>query len=347
MDELSLVAVKEVSKRYSPRFSPAISRLTLTLNRGEILALLGPSGCGKTTTLRLIAGFEVPDEGTILLNGVPMAGNGFWVPPEERKIGMVFQDYALFPHLTLLENVAFGLRGRGRRERETKAMEVLEMVGMAGMAQRYPHELSGGEQQRVALARALAPGPLVILLDEPFSNLDTDMKTLMRREVERILRETGMSAILVTHDQEEAFAMADRVGVLYQGSLEQLAAPEVLYHTPATRFVADFVGEADFLPGEVQEGIVTEVGTFHDGSGLPKGTKVELMIRPDDVDFEPNENGNGLIAGRKFRGSENRYALMLPSGIRLRSSQPSDRVLPTGTRVRVIVRPTHVVVFPR
>ncbi len=346
MDDLSLVALKEVSKRYSPRFSPAISRLTLTLERREILALLGPSGCGKTTTLRLIAGFEVPDEGTILLNGVPMAGNGFWVPPEARKIGMVFQDYALFPHLTLLENVAFGLQGRGRTEKEAKAMKVLAMVGMDGMAERYPHELSGGQQQRAALARALAPGPLVILLDEPFSNLDADMRSEMRREVEKILRESGMSAILVTHDQEEAFAMADRVGVLNNGSLEQMDAPETLYHMPATRFVADFVGEADFLAGEIQGGIVTEVGTFEDGSGLPKGTKVELMIRPDDVDFEPSEGGQGVIAGRKFRGSENRYALTLPSGIRLRSSQSSDRVLPRGARVRVNVRPTHLVVFP-
>ena len=346
MDDQSLVVLEEVTKRYSPRFPPAISRLSLTLKRGEILALLGPSGCGKTTTLRLIAGFEVPDEGTIFLNGVPMAGNGFWVEAEARKIGMVFQDYALFPHLTLLENVAFGLHSKGRKEREGKVMQVLKMVEMDGMVQRYPHELSGGQQQRVALARALAPGPLVILLDEPFSNLDADMRADMRREVERILRESGMSAILVTHDQEEALSMADRVGVLNNGSLEQLAAPEVLYHTPATRFVADFVGEADFLPGEVQDGIVTELGLLHGGSGLSKGTKVELMIRPDDVHFEPCEDGNGIIAGRRFRGSENRYAILLPSGTRLRSSQASDRVLPRGTKVKVFVRPTHVVVFP-
>jgi len=346
MDDRSLVVLREVTKQYSPRFSPAISCLSITLNRGEILALLGPSGCGKTTTLRLIAGFDVPDEGVILLDGAPVAGNGFWVPPEARKIGMVFQDYALFPHLTLLENVAFGLHGKGKKERSARAMEVLKTVGMGGMAQRYPHELSGGQQQRVALARALAPGPVVILLDEPFSNLDADMRTDMRREVERILRESDMSAILVTHDQEEALSMADRVGVLNNGSLEQLAAPEVLYHTPATRFVADFVGEADFLPGEVQDGIVTEVGTFQDRSGLPKGARVELMIRPDDVHFEPCEDGNGVIAGRRFRGSENRYLLLLPSGSRLRSSQSSDRVLARGTKVKVVVRPTHVVVFP-
>jgi len=345
MDDPSIVTLKEVTKLYAPALPPAINRLNLSLRNGEILALLGPSGSGKTTALRLIAGFEAPDEGTILLNGNPMAGNGFWVPPEKREIGMVFQDYALFPHLTLLENVAFGLRGK-KREREAKSMAVLDLVGMESMARRYPHELSGGEQQRVALARALAPSPLLILLDEPFSNLDADMRAEMRREVEKILRQSGMTAILVTHDQEEAFSMADRVGVLKNGSLEQLAAPETLYHTPATRFVADFVGQADFLPGEVQEGIVTEVGTFHDGSGLPKGTKVELMIRPDDVDLDLSESGNGVITSRRFRGSENLYTLKLPSGLRLHSSQSSTRVVPTGTKVRVIVQPSHVVVFP-
>lgn len=346
MEDFGLVALVGVTKRYSSKFAPAISRLTLALHKGEILALLGPSGSGKTTALRLIAGFETPDEGTILLDGIPMAGGNVWIPPEERNIGMVFQDYALFPHLTLLENVTFGLRNRGKRGREAKAMEVLAMVGMDSMAGRYPHELSGGQQQRVALARALAPGPVVILLDEPFSNLDADMRTDMRREVEKILRQTGMSAILVTHDQEEAFAMADRVGVLNNGCLEQLDAPETLYHTPATRFVADFVGEADFVPGIVEKEIVTEVGVFDNVSGLPQGTKVELMIRPDDVHFEPSPKGGALIAGRRFRGSENRYALTLPSGLRLRSSQSSDRVLPPGTRVRIVVEPTHIVVFP-
>jgi iron(III) transport system ATP-binding protein len=338
-----LLLVNAVDKRYGADF--AVAHLSFSLEKGEILALLGPSGSGKTTALRLIAGFETPDAGTIVLNGVAVAGNGRWLPPEERKVGMVFQDYALFPHLTLLGNVLFGLSG-SKREKERKAMEVLAKVGMERMASRYPHELSGGQQQRIALARALAPEPWLILLDEPFSNLDADMRAEMRREVEKVLRESGMTAVLVTHDQEEAFVMADRVGVLSNGSLEQLAAPEVLYHTPATRFVADFVGEADFLPGEVQDGILTEIGVLQNRSGLPRGTRVEIMIRPDDVEFEPSEDANGVVAGRKFRGSENRYALRLPSGVRLRSSQPSTRVVAAGTKVKVSVRLEHVVLFP-
>jgi iron(III) transport system ATP-binding protein len=346
MNRPNLVTLNEVTKRYPQAAAPAVSRLSLTLEAGEIIALLGPSGSGKTTALRLIAGFEAPDEGMILLNGLPMSGGEFWVSPEAREIGMVFQDYALFPHLTLLDNVAFGLRAFRKREREAKAMEILEVVGMDLLAQRYPHELSGGQQQRVALARALAPDPLVILLDEPFSNLDADMRTEMRTEVEKILRGSNMSAIMVTHDQEEAFSMADRVGVLNDGSLEQVAAPETLYHTPATRFVVDFVGQADFLPGEVQEGIKTEVGTFPDESGLLKGTRVEVMMRPDDVGMEPSADGEVLVAERKFRGSENLYTLILPSGGHLHSSQSSTLVVPAGTKVKVTVRPSHLVVFP-
>ncbi len=275
---MDLLLLDRVSKRFGAAGPPAVDGLSLRVSEGEILALLGPSGCGKTTTLRLIAGLESPDAGTITLRGQIVAGPGRAVPPEERGVGIVFQDYALFPHLTVADNVAFGLPRAARRSR---VEAVLELVGLGGFGPRYPHELSGGQQQRVALARALAPAPALLLLDEPFSNLDADLRAQMRDEVERILRTSGTTAVFVTHDQEEAFTLADRVGVLLAGRIEQLAPPQELYHRPATRFVAAFVGAADFLPGVVStQGIVTEVGTFANVDQLAAGARVDVMIRP-------------------------------------------------------------------
>ena len=346
MDDTSLITVEELSKTHARSSPAAVSALSFTLRQGEILALLGPSGSGKTTTLRLIAGFDRPDGGRILLNGRPVSGNGVWVAPEERRIGMVFQDYALFPHLTLLDNVMFGLQNESRTSRVDSARRVMAVVGMEELAQRYPHEISGGQQQRVALARALAPNPLVLLLDEPFSNLDFDMRAEMREELLRILRASEISAIMVTHDQEEALAVADRVGVLNYGFLEQLSEPEVLYRRPWTRFVAEFVGQSDFLPGVVGDGIETEVGSFPDDSGLPRGTEVELLIRPDEVDVEATDDGEGVVTRRRFGGAENLYNLTLPSGVQIRSTQPSTRILPTGVRVKITVRPANLIVFP-
>ena len=318
--------------------------LSLRVAEGEILALLGPSGCGKTTTLRLVAGLEHPDAGTITLRGRVVAGPDRAVPPEERGVGIVFQDYALFPHLAVADNVAFGLP-RGARGR---VGEVLDLVGLGGFGARYPHELSGGQQQRVALARALAPAPALMLLDEPFSNLDADLRAQMRDEVERILRESRTTAVFVTHDQEEAFTLADRVGVLHAGRIEQVATPQELYHRPATRFVAAFVGAADFLPGVVSaEGIVTEIGTFANVDQLPSGGRVDVMIRPDDITFAPQADGPGTIVRRYFRGSETVYCIRLPSGDRVHSSQPSASVLPTGMRVRPAPHVLHVVAFER
>jgi iron(III) transport system ATP-binding protein len=259
-------------------------------------------------------------------------------------VGIVFQDYALFPHLTVGDNVAFGLPRPARRSRVD---EVLDLVGLRDLAPRYPHELSGGQQQRVALARALAPAPALLLLDEPFSNLDADLRTQMRDEVERILRASRTTAVFVTHDQEEAFTLADRVGVLRAGHIQQLAPPQELYHRPATRFVAAFVGAADFLPGTVtDQGIVTEVGTFANVDQLPTGGSVDVMIRPDDITFVPQADGLGTIVRRYFRGSETVYCIRLPSGDRVHSSQPSASVLPTGMRVRPEAHVLHVVAFP-
>ena len=341
---MDLLVLDRVCKRFGRDAAPAVDDLSLRVAEGEILALLGPSGCGKTTTLRLIAGLEIPDAGTITLRGRVVAGPGHGVPPEERGVGIVFQDYALFPHLTVGDNVGFGLSRATRRDRVD---DVLDLVGLRGLSTRYPHELSGGQQQRVALARALAPAPAVMLLDEPFSNLDADLRAQMRDEVERILRASATTAVFVTHDQEEAFTLADRVGVLRAGRVEQVATPSQIYHRPATRFVASFVGAADFLPGVVTGlGIVTEVGTFANVEQLEVGVRLDVMVRPDDITFVPETDGSGTIIRRYFRGSETVYCIRLPSGHRVHSSQPSASILPTGMRVRVSSHVLHVVAFP-
>jgi len=346
---MALVHLEHVTKRFGADRPPATDGLSFTVESGRILALLGPSGCGKTTTLRLIAGFETPDQGRIAIAGrtVADADRGIHVEPEARGVGVVFQDYALFPHLTIAQNVGFGLERTSRSERRARVAQVLDLVGLTDFAERYPHELSGGQQQRVAVARALAPAPTLILLDEPFSNLDADLRAQMRDEVEKILRATGTTAIFVTHDQEEAFTIADQVGVLDRGRLEQVGAPEVIYHNPATPFVAEFVGAADFLPGFVsREGIVTEIGVFGNLNGRALGSRVRVMIRPDDVTFVPDAAGEAVIVRRYFRGSENLYCLGLPSGHRVHSSQPSSAAFPNGLRVRPEAHVLHVVTFP-
>jgi iron(III) transport system ATP-binding protein len=346
---MALVELENVTKRFGPDRSPATDGLSFTVESGRIVALLGPSGCGKTTTLRLIAGFETPDQGRIAIAGrtVADAERGIHVEPEARGVGVVFQDYALFPHLTTAQNVGFGLERAGREARRARVARVLDLVGLTDFAGRYPHELSGGQQQRVAVARALAPASSLILLDEPFSNLDADLRAQMRDEVEKILRATGTTAIFVTHDQEEAFVFADQVGVLHGGRLAQIGAPEVIYHNPATPFVAEFVGAADFLPGLVTaQGVVTEIGVFANPNGRTAGARVSVMIRPDDVTFIPDPAGDAVIVRRYFRGSESLYCLGLPSGHRVHSSQPSSAAYPNGLRVRPQAQVLHVVTFP-
>ncbi len=344
---MPLLTLADVSKRYAADQPPAVNGLSLAVEEGEIVALLGPSGCGKTTTLRLIAGFEAPDAGTVSLRGDVVAGPGRFVAPEARGVGIVFQDYALFPHLSVDDNVGFGLDRLDRSARRARIGDVLDLVGLEGFGGRFPHELSGGQQQRVAVARALAPAPALLLLDEPFSNLDADLRAQMRDDVEAILRNTGTTAVFVTHDQEEAFTLADRVGVLHGGRIAQLASPEDVYHRPATQFVAEFVGAADFLPGLVTaEGIVTELGVFANRDGLAAGTPVEVMIRPDDISFVPSADGSGVIVRRFFRGSETLYCIRLPSGHRVHSSQPSASMFTTGSRVHAEAQVLHVVAFP-
>ena len=343
---MSLLELVAVTRRYRRGQPPAIDAVTLGVSRGEILALLGPSGSGKTTLLRLIAGFEHPDSGTVAIADRLVASATVAVPPEERGVGIVFQGYALFPHLTAEGNVGFGLHTLDTRRREARVSELLELVGLPAFARRYPHELSGGQQQLVALARALAPSPAVLLLDEPFSNLDADLRGEMRRDVENILRTTGTTVVFVTHAQDEAFAIADRVGVLNHGRLEQLGTPEDVYHRPATPFVAEFVGSAIFVPGVVDAGgLVTPVGTFPAVGAGAVGTRVDVMIRPDDVTFAPDADGAAVVVDREFHGTETVYCLELSNGRRLYSSQPSWAAAAVGDRVRIEVRLEHVVTF--
>ena len=345
---MSLIELSHISLTYPNAPHPALQDLSLTIEEGTILSVLGPSGCGKTTVLRSIAGFERPQTGQIRIAGRAVCDETHWVPPETRGVGMVFQDYALFPHLTVAENVAFGLHQTEKTTTARIVNETLNFVGLKGLGDRYPHELSGGQQQRVAIARALAPKPVVILLDEPFSNLDPDMRGQMREEVQEILQRSGTTAVLVTHDHDEAFAMADHIAVLNAGRLEQFDTPETIYHTPSTRFVANFVGQADFLPGRVENGkIQTEVGLFENVAGHPHGRDVEIMIRPDDVHIIPASPGGARILCRIFKGSENLYTVLLPSGQLLHSSEASTTVYPIGTTVELKVVATHVVLFPR
>ncbi len=341
------VRLDNVSKYFAS--ARAVFRLTVGIGQGEFFSLLGPSGCGKTTTLRLIAGLERPDEGAVSIGGEVVAAADTWVSPEKRGIGIVFQDYALFPHMRVAQNVAFGLKGCGRKQAGARVEELLDLTGLAGLAGRYPHELSGGERQRVALARSLAPRPRVILLDEPFSNLDADLREELRRETKRILKEQAATTILVTHDQEEAFSLSDRVGVLQGGTLEQLGSPAEIYHRPLSRFVADFVGKADFIEGTVEGGTVRSAfGSFPFDDGTDLGTgQVELMVRPDDVGFVPDASGQAVVTEARFLGASVLYQLQFADGRTIHAIRPSAEVTPVGSRVSVSVDVSHIVVFPK
>jgi iron(III) transport system ATP-binding protein len=343
----AFVRLDNVSKYFAG--NPAVLRLTVGIGKGEFFSLLGPSGCGKTTTLRLIAGLERPDEGAVSIGKEVVASADTWVSPEKRGIGIVFQDYALFPHMTVAQNVAFGLKGCRREQIRPRVKEMLELTGLAGLTGRYPHELSGGQRQRVALARSLAPSPRVILLDEPFSNLDADLREELRRETKRILKEQGATTILVTHDQEEAFSLSDRVGVLQGGTLAQLGSPAEIYHQPHSKFVADFVGKADFIDGTVEGGVVHSAFGSFPLNGRPDCgiSQVELMIRPDDVDFVLDAAGQATITEARFLGASVLYQLRFADGMAIHAIRPSAEPAPVGSRVHVKVDASHIVIFPK
>jgi iron(III) transport system ATP-binding protein len=351
MTQSAILNLDGVTKQFAQTSSPAVAEVSLTLLQGDLLGLLGPSGCGKTTLLRLIAGFERPQAGTIEIAGRTVAGRGCWIPPEQRCLGMVFQDYALFPHLTVAENVAFGLQQLAKDRVNQRIKEAIALVGLQELENRYPHELSGGQQQRVALARALAPQPKLVLLDEPLSNLDVQVRLRLREEVREILKATGTSGIFVTHDQQEALAIADKVAVMRQGRIEQLGTPEEIYTHPTSRFVAEFVTQANFIPAR-RRGLVweTEVGCFKDRTQYTEPNTQEtgdLMIREEDLILQPAEvDAPVVIKTRRFLGREYRYCLQTPSGKELHARTTAEIVLPEGTRVQLAVSAQAIRVFP-
>jgi len=330
------LACSGLVKRYGQTL--AVDGVDLVVPRGNLAALLGPSGCGKTTVLRMIAGLLRADAGTIAINGGLVAGPRTDVAPEKRPVGLVFQDYALFPHLTVARNIAYGLTHLSRRERRARVTEVLDLVGLGDLGHRLPAALSGGQQQRVALARALAPSPEVILLDEPFSNLDAALRASVREEVRAILRAAETTAVFVTHDQEEALSLADHVAVMCDGRIHQCSDPETLYTRPASRFVAEFVGEADVLPAtRAGDHLVdTVLGRLRTTAPLP-GNHVDAMVRPEVLHITADPAGPGIVTAIEYFGHDQLVHVALPDGTTVRSRRGPVLDLARGDRVALLV----------
>jgi iron(III) transport system ATP-binding protein len=349
--------VSQLTIRYPGAAQPAVDGVSLGLAAGEIGVLIGPSGCGKTTLLRAVAGLERVSAGSIALANDTVSSAELHLPAEQRRIGMVFQDYALFPHLDVERNIGFGLRHLSGRERAARVREVLELVGLGGLQARYPHELSGGQQQRVALARALAPSPRLLLLDEPFSNLDVDLRERLAHEVRGILKAANATALFVTHDQLEAFAIGDVIGVMHQGHLHQWANAYELYHRPATRFVAEFIGHGVFAPARIhQHGdevvVHTPLGDLQDVEECPLPSAYEaglcdVLLRADDIIHDDEAPAKAQIVRKAFRGSEFLYTLRLPSGDMVMTHVPSHHNHAVGEWIGIRAAVDHVVTFER
>lgn len=345
-----------INIRHSYGEQRVVNDLSLALEKGLIGCLLGPSGCGKTTVLRCIGGFESVSGGEIIINGHQVSSAGFSVPPDKRRIGMVFQDYALFPHLNVTANISFGLHQLPRLERKSRVDELLQVVSLSDVATKFPHELSGGQQQRVALARALAPRPDLLLLDEPFSNLDVSLRERLSLEVRDILKDQGITAILVTHDQYEAFTLADQIGVMNQGEIQQWDTAYNIYHRPANRFVADFIGQGVFLHGKVLESqqIEIELGVLSgnvaqkqlkSAEESSQGCYVDVLLRPDDIVLDDNGPIQAVVIHKAFRGADILYTLRLASGSIVLSLIPSHHNHAIGQKIGVRLEADHVVAF--
>ncbi len=351
---IPVLQLKNIRHAYGEQV--VVHDLLLTLEKGSIGCLLGLSGCGKTTVLRCIAGFESISQGEILINGICVSSADFCASPEKRRIGMVFQDYALFPHLDVVANIGFGLHRLSRSEREKRVDELLDVVHLADAGHKYPHELSGGQQQRVALARALAPRPEVLLLDEPFSNLDVSLREQLSMEVREILKDQNITSILVTHDQTEAFAIADVIGVMHEGIIQQWDTAFNLYHRPVNRFVADFIGQGVFLPGKVinSQQVEIELGVLngniprqcHKGCDqCDQGCMVDVLLRPDDIVHDDTSPLFATILHKAFRGAEILYTLCLGSGAKVLALVPSHHNHLIGEKIGIRLEVDHVVAF--
>ena len=348
---MPVLSLQAIGKTFEPG-KPVLQEVSLHVEPGAMVCLLGPSGCGKTTLLRLVAGFETPDAGEIHLGGQRVSRPGYVVAPENRQIGMVFQDYALFPHMTVAQNIVFGLFRRPPAHRRRRLADLLQLVGLEDMAPRYPHELSGGQQQRVALARALAPGPQLLLLDEPFSNLDVNLRRQLRQEMQDVLRRTDMTTILVTHDQEEALSLADTLAILDRGRVVQADTPEAIVQRPSTRFVAEFLALGHFLRGEIRDRcIVTEMGSVPLESGMPATLdgcrEVDLLIPPECLTLCDNGHGSrARVTQITVQGTRKLYTVRLPSGSHLQGLCAHDAPLQTGAQINVRYDPSVVITFP-
>ncbi len=349
MKQAPALSINELSILYPGGSTPAVRNVSFELAQGEIACLLGPSGCGKTTLLRAIAGFLMPTQGNILLKGEKASEPGKVRSPENRNVGVVFQDYALFPHLTVRKNIEFGLHKRSEHEKRNRSGELLALIGLEALAERYPHELSGGQQQRVALARALAPKPTLILLDEPFSNLDVELKERLTFEVREILKAENMSAILVTHDQHEAFSMADRIGVMHAGELQQWGSSYSLYHQPNSRMVADFIGQGVFLPGKkTEQGLQIELAHLRlTEDQLPASNEFDVLIRPDDIIHDDASPMQAKVVRKSFRGADFLYTLELESGVHVLALVPSHHNHAIGEPIGIKLELDHVITFDR